>query len=132
MGIVKPRVFIVQENQDANIMLHGIMWLKGCEPHKFSGGKECLEKMSQLEGKVDAVIISGKMASDRNIMMITNIKKINNDTKILVIGDSDSDRTRILGYGADDFAQTPLSPENVADKTFMLISRDTITQNRLS
>ena len=72
------------------------------------------------------------MASDRNIMMITNIKKINNDTKILVIGDSDSDKTRIIGYGADDFAQTSLSPDDVADKTFMLISRDTITQNRLS
>jgi DNA-binding NtrC family response regulator len=132
MGVVKPRIFIVQENEDANIVLHGTMWLKGCEPHKFSNGKECLEKMSQLEGKVDAIIISGNMASDRNIMIITNIKKINNDTKILVIGDNDSDKTRILGYGADEFAQMPLSPENVADKTFMLISRDTIKQNRLT
>ena len=83
-------------------MVHG---LKGCEPHKFSNGEECLKKMSQLEGKVDAIIISGKMASDRNIMIITNIKKINNDTKILVIGDNDSDKTRILGYGADEFAR---------------------------
>ena len=47
-------------------------------------------------------------------------------------GDNDSDKTRILGYGADEFAQMPLSPENVADKTFMLISRDTIKQNRLA
>jgi hypothetical protein len=61
------------------------MWLKGCESHKFSGGKECLEKNEPI---------------GRN--------------------------------GADNFAQTPPSPENVADKTFMLISRDTITQNRLS
>ncbi len=87
--------------------------------------------MSQLEGKVDAIIISGNMASHRNIMIITNIKKINNDTKILVIGDNDSDKTRILGYGTDEFTQMPISPENVADKTFMLISRDTVKQNRL-
>src|SRR5215204_1330201 len=71
MAIAKPRVFIVQENDDANVLLNGLLWLKGCESHKFTEGKECLEKMSQFEGKVDVVIIGDNIASDRNLTLIS-------------------------------------------------------------
>jgi DNA-binding NarL/FixJ family response regulator len=63
-------------------------------------------------------------------MFIVNIKKINPQIKVLVIADEDSDKTRILGYGADEFSLKPISPENIADKLFMLISRDTVIQKR--
>jgi DNA-binding response OmpR family regulator len=130
MTIAKPRVFIVQENEDANLLLNGLLWLKGCESHKFTNGKECLEKISQFEGKVDVVIIGDNIASDRSLTLIINIKKINNNTKVLVIADEDSDKTRILGYGADEFGLKPMSPENIADKVLMLISRETVMENR--
>jgi DNA-binding response OmpR family regulator len=128
--ITKPRVFIVQEHEDANLLLNGLLWLKGCESHKFANGKECLEKMSEFEGKVDVVIIGGNIATDRNLTLIINIKKINNNTKVLVIADEDSDKTRILGYGADEFALKPMNPENIADKVLMLLSRETVMENR--
>ena len=32
MAITKPRVFIIQENDDANLLLNGLLWLKGCDP----------------------------------------------------------------------------------------------------
>jgi DNA-binding response OmpR family regulator len=130
MTIAKPRVFIVQENEDANLLLNGLLWLKGCESHKFIDGKECLEKIRQFEGKVDVVIIGGNIASDRSLTLIINIKKINNNTKVLVIAEEDSDKTRILGYGADEFGLKPMSPENIADKVLMLISRETVMENR--
>ncbi|MGZ5486878.1 MAG: hypothetical protein ACXWFB_13395, partial [Nitrososphaeraceae archaeon] len=84
MAISKPRVFIIQENDDANILLNGLLWLKGCESHKFTNGKECLEKINELKGKFDVVIIGANIASDRNLTLIINIKKINNNTKVLV------------------------------------------------
>ena len=130
MAIAKPRVFIVQENEDANLLLNGLLWLKGCESHKFTNGKECLEKISQFEGKVDVVIIGDNIASDRSLTLIINIKKINSNTKVLVIADEDSDKTRILGYGADEFGLKPMSPENIADKVLMLMSRETVMENR--
>ena len=130
MAISKPRVFIIQENDDANILLNGLLWLKGCESHKFTNGKECLEKIRQFEGNVDVVIIGGNIASDRSLTLIINIKKINNNTKVLVIADEDSDKTRILGYGADEFGLKPMSPENIADKVLMLMSRETVMENR--
>ena len=130
MAISKPRVFIIQENDDANILLNGFLWLKGCESHKFTNGKECLEKINELKGKVDVVILGGNIASDRNLTLIINIKKINNNTKVLVIADEDSDKTRILGYGADEFGLKPMTPENIVDKALMLISREAVTENR--
>ncbi len=129
-NISKPRVFILQENEDANLVLTGMLWLKGCEPFKFTNGKECLEKLNEMEGKVDVVIIGGNIACDRNLMLIINIKKINNNTKVLVIADEDSDKTRILGYGADEFTLKPMSPENVGDKVLMLLSREAVMENR--
>ena len=130
MAIAKPRVFIVQEHEDANLVLNGLLWLKGCESHTFTNGKDCLEKMSQLEGKIDVIVIGGNIASDRNLTLIINIKKINNNTKVLVIADEDSEKTRILGYGADEFSLKPMSPENIADKVLMLISREKVRENR--
>jgi DNA-binding NtrC family response regulator len=130
MAIAKPRVFIVQENDDANVLLNGLLWLKGCESHKFTEGKECLEKIQELEGKVDVVIIGDNIASDRNLTLIINIKKININTKVLVIADEDSNKTRILGYGADEFGLKPMSPENIAEKVLMLMSRETVMENR--
>jgi DNA-binding NtrC family response regulator len=130
MPIPKPRVLIVQENEDANLLLSGMLWLKGCEPFKFTNGKQCIEKLKEMEGKVDVVIIGGSIACDRNLMLIVNIKKINNNIKVLVIAEEDSDKTRILGYGADEFTLKPISPENVGDKVLMLLSREAVMENR--
>jgi DNA-binding response OmpR family regulator len=130
MAIIKPRVFIVQENEDANVVLTGTLWLKGCEPYKFSNGNDCLEKLNEMKGKVDVIIIGGSIACDRNLMLIVNIKKINMNTKVLVIAEEDSEKTRLLGYGADEFSIKPMSPENVADKVLMLLSREAVMENR--
>ena len=130
MALIKPRIFIVQDDDDANTVLSGILWLKGAEAFKVTRPEECIKKIKEVEGKVEVVILGGNMAADRNLMFIVNIKKINPNIKVLVIADEDSDKTRILGYGADEFSLKPISPENVADKLFMLISRDTVMQKR--
>jgi len=130
MALIKPRIFIVQDDDDANTVLSGILWLKGAEAFKVTRTEEGIKKIKEVEGKVEVVIIGGNIAADRNLMFIVNIKKINPQIKVLVIADEDSDKTRILGYGADEFSLKPISPENVADKLFMLISRDTVMEKR--
>lgn len=89
-----------------------------------------MEQINKLDGKVDVIVISSKIALDRNAMLIMNIKKMQLSTKVLVIGDENSDKTRILDYGADEFALKPMSPENTADKVLMLLARDKVAENR--
>ena len=86
--------------------------------YKTKSSADCLEQIQNLELKVDVVITSSEMAPDRNSMLIMNIKKMNLNIKVLVIGDEHSDTTMVLDYGADEFALKPMSPENTAEPRF--------------
>ena len=70
------------------------------------------------------------MALDSRGMLIVKVKKSNIDTKVLVIADEDNEKTKILDYGADEFTLKPISPENVADKLFMLLTREVVSANK--
>jgi DNA-binding NtrC family response regulator len=108
----------------------GILWLKGCNVHKAKTATECLERIKNLVSMVDVVITSSDLATDRESMLIANVKKMDSNIKILVIGDENNDKTRILDYGADEFALKPMSSENTADKVLMLLAHDKVAENR--
>jgi len=130
MELKKPRLILALDNDDASAMMAGVLWMKGCEIHKASTATDCLEEFKKLDSLVDVVIMSAELALDRDAMLIINIKRGNMETKVLAIGDENSDKTRILDYGADEFALKPMSPENVADKILMLLARQTVAENR--
>jgi DNA-binding NarL/FixJ family response regulator len=124
LSFQKPNVFIVyNNNDDINAILAGIFWLKGLEPFKFTNGKECLKRFREMDGNVDAVVINQEIVLDNDLMLIVNIKRINPDTKIFVIAEEESDKTKMYEYGADGVASMPSSPKDVADKLLLLISK---------
>jgi DNA-binding response OmpR family regulator len=111
--------------------LAGLLWLKCYEVYKASTAEDSLSKISELGNqKIDVVIMSHQVALDGRAMLIVNVKRSNTETKILVIPDEDTDKTKILDYGADKFTLKPISPENVADKLFMLLTREVVSDNR--
>ena len=127
MSFQKPNVFIVyNNNDDINAILAGIFWLKGFEPFKFTNGKECLKRFREMDGNVDAVVINQEIVLDNDLMLIVNIKRINPHTKIFVIAEEESDKTKMYEYGADGVASMPLSPKDVSDKLLLLISKGKI------
>ena len=123
MSFQKPIVFIVNNNEDINTLLAGIFWLKGFESSKFTDGKECLKRFRDMDGNVDALVINQEIALDNDLMLILNTKRINPNSKILVIADKESDETKMYEYGADEVALIPLSPIDVTDKLILLISK---------
>ena len=130
MALQQPVLVLALENEDATSAMAGILWLKGCNVYKAKSAAECLEQIKNLESKVDVVIASSEIALDRDSMLIMNVKKMDLNIKILVIGNENSDKTMILDYGADEFALKPMSPENTADKILMLLARDKVAENR--
>jgi DNA-binding NtrC family response regulator len=130
LALQKPTLVLALGNEDASRTLAGILWLKGCSVYKSNSAPDCLGQIKNLDSRVDVVITSSEIALDRSSMLITNIKKVDLNIKILVIGDENSDKTMILNYGADEFALKPLSPENTADKVLMLLARDKVAENR--
>ena len=131
MSFQKPNVFIIyNNNDDINAILAGIFWLKGFEPFKFTNGKECLKRFREMDGNVDAVVINQEIVLDNDLMLIVNIKRINPHTKIFVIAEEESDKTKMYEYGADGVASMPLSPKDVSDKLLLLISKGKLLERQ--
>lgn len=131
MPVDKPRVMIAIEDKDAMASIAGVLWFKGYEVYKSNSAEECMSKINELKDRnMHVVIVSQQLALDNRAMLIINVKRTNIDTKVLVIADEDNEKTKILDYGADEFTLKPISPENVADKLFMLLTRETVSENR--
>ena len=131
MPVDKPRVMIAIEDKDAMASIAGVLWFKGYEVYKSNSAEECMSKINELKDRnMHVVIVSQQVALDDRAMLIDKVKRTNIDTKVLVIADEDNEKTKILDYGADEFTLKPISPENVADKLFMLLTRETVSENK--
>lgn len=131
MPVDKPRVMIAIEDKDAMANIAGLLWFKGYEVYKSNSVEDCLSKINELKDRnMHVVIVSQQVALDSRAMLIVKVKKSNIDTKVLVIADEDNEKTKILDYGADEFTLKPISPENVADKLFMLLTREVVSANK--
>ena len=54
-------------------------------------------------------------------MVIVRVKRINPDIKILAVA-NESEKTRVLDYGADGFTTKPISVETIVDKVSTLLT----------
>ena len=54
-------------------------------------------------------------------MVVSRIKQLNKDIRILVVANNDNPRNIILEYGADDFVIKPVGGETLLSKISMLI-----------
>ena len=82
-----------------------------------------MKRFKEIDGNVNTVVINQEIALDTDLMLIVNIKRINPGTKIFVIAEEESDKTKMYEYGADGVASMPLSPKDVSDKLLLLISK---------
>jgi DNA-binding response OmpR family regulator len=113
---------IVDEDRDVNLVLSGALKLKKFDVHKVYDADECLNKLNELQAKVDVISIDGKIAADRGAMLIVKIGRINSDIKICVVADDETNKTRVLDYGADEFMTKPIGIETIVYKMMMLLT----------
>jgi len=99
---------IVDDDKDVNLILSATLKLKKFDVHKTYSAEECLNKLNELEGKVDVIFVNGKIAEDRGAMLIVKIKRINSDIKVCVVAEDETAKTRVLDYGADEFMTKPI------------------------
>lgn len=69
--------------------------------------------------------MDGKIAVDRAAILNIKVKRINSNIRIMVLAEDENDKTRVLDYGADEFATKPISAETIVDKVSgMLLTRE--------
>jgi len=119
----KLRIIIVDENRDITSILAGTFGLKGYEVYKTYSADECFKKLKELDGKVDIIFIDGKIAADRAAMLIIKVKRISPTLKSMVLAEDETDKTRVLEYGADDFTTKPIGVQTIVDRVYNVLLR---------
>jgi DNA-binding response OmpR family regulator len=113
-----PHVIVCDDDAELNSFIRNFFKLDGYETHQALSAQECIDQLAELGDIIDAIIVNGKIASDRSVMLILNAKRINKNVKIFVLADRglSENKTRIMDYGADEFAVKPLSIESLINK----------------
>ena len=122
MGKQKIRILIADDSKDVNILIAATLELKGYEVYKTYSANECISKLEELEEKVNVLLLNGAIAADRGAMVIVKANRINPDIKILAVADDESEKTRVLDYGADGFTTKPISVETIENKISALLT----------
>jgi CheY-like chemotaxis protein len=117
-----PLLLIVDEDKILVNYLYALFKLSGYEVNMVFSSNECLSLLEQSNpSKIDAALVDGKIAEDRGAMVVSRIKQLNKDIRILVVANNDNPRNIILEYGADDFVIKPVGGETLLSKISMLI-----------
>ena len=113
-----PHVIVCDDDAELNSFIRNFFKLDGYITHQALSAQECIDKLAELGDTIDVIIVDGKIASDRSAMLILNAKRINRNVKVFVLADRglSENKTRIMDYGADEFAVKPLSVESLINK----------------
>jgi DNA-binding response OmpR family regulator len=121
-----PHVIVCDDDPELNSFIRNFFKLDGYETHQALSAQECIDKLAELGDTVDAITVDGKIASDRSVMLILKVKRLNKNVKVFVLADRNlsEEKARIMDYGADEFAVKPLSMESLINKVNMKLLED--------
>jgi DNA-binding response OmpR family regulator len=122
LGKQKIRILIADDNKDVNLLLAATLVLKGYEVYKTYSAEECISKLEEFKDKVNVLLLNGAITADRGATVIVKAKGINPDVKILAVAADESEKTRVLDYGAEGFTTKPISIETIVDKVSALLT----------
>jgi DNA-binding response OmpR family regulator len=62
--------------------------------------------------------VNRTIASDRSVMLILNVRRLNKNVKVFVLADKCllEDKVRMMEYGADESSTKPISMESLINK----------------
>ena len=111
-------LIVCDNDAELNLFIRNFFKLDGYETYQALSAQECIDRLSELGDIIDAIIVDGKIASDRSAMLILNVKRTNKNVKVFVLADRNlsEEKIRIMDYGADEFAVKPLSAESLINK----------------
>ena len=124
MTLQTPRIIVAEDDREVSSLITAIFRLNGYEAFMTFDAEQCLVQLNELEGKADVVYMNGKIAEDKGAMLISKVKQINYNIKIMVVANDESAKNMILQYGADDFIIKPVNVGTIFSKVSMLLFRE--------
>jgi DNA-binding NtrC family response regulator len=71
-----PHVIVCDDDAELNSFMRNHFKLDGYETHQALSAQECIDKLAELGDTIDAITVDGKIASDRSVMLILNVKRV--------------------------------------------------------
>jgi len=123
LDYINGTILIVTDDDDINIVLSGVFALNGFKCFKCNSAEEALKTLDEHIDTVDSMLLDGRIAADRGAMIIVKSKTKKPSVKIVVVASSDTAKTRVLSYGADDFLIKPVSAEVLTNRVITQLAR---------
>ena len=123
MDYSAPTLILSVDFKDANNLLAGVMNLKGFKVSKSKSIDDCLSIISQIDDKIDVVLIDKQRAVENDFYLVNEIKKITPDSMVVVIADNADVDGNLLDKNIDQLVLRPISPENTADTILTMLSK---------
>ncbi len=101
--------FLLDENELFKKLFQNYLELRG---HRVIGGAtdgfECMEKIRSCKTKPDFILINNGFSNEKSIEDLRRISEIEPTSKIIVIGDNDSEAD-LLSAGAKSYIKKPFN-----------------------
>jgi DNA-binding response OmpR family regulator len=123
LDYINGTILIVTDDDDINIVLSGVFALNGFKCFKCHSAEDALKTLDEHIDTVDSMLLDGRIAADRGAMIIVKSKTKKPSVKIVVVASSDTAKTRVLSYGADDFLIKPVSAEVLTNRVITQLAR---------
>ncbi|MFL6478673.1 MAG: hypothetical protein ACJ707_07630, partial [Nitrososphaera sp.] len=82
-----PHVIVCDDDVELNSFIRNYFKLDGYETHQALSAQECIDKLTKLGDTIDAITVDGKIAADRSVMLILNVRRLNKNVKVFVLAD---------------------------------------------
>jgi DNA-binding NtrC family response regulator len=120
----KPQIMIVADSADVASLLAAHVELNGLEPVKANSAQECIDSIESGAWRIKVAVINGNIALERGGLLVSKIKQADPNIGIVVVANEESDRSRLLRLGCEDFTKTPVSVQTIISKVLMLVAKD--------
>ena len=97
MEFAAPKLILSVDFADANNLLAGVMNLKGFKVFKSNSVDDCLSIISQIEDKIDVILIDKQSAVENDFFLVNQIRKTTPDTMIVIIADNAKEDEKLTG-----------------------------------
>lgn len=112
-GSSNNKILIAESDVEVNSYLTAMCRLQGYAIFNAFSPQETLSKLEEIGYMIDVICLDGKIASDKGVLIITRVKKANENIKILVVANDRSSENIVLNFGADIFIVKPVSGETI-------------------
>ncbi|MGL5417075.1 MAG: response regulator transcription factor [Clostridium sp.] len=120
---MKKKIYLVEDERNLSLLLEKYLTVKGYEVTIFDLGMKALEKVNDMP---DLWILDVMLPDVDGYFLIKEIKKVNEEAKVLFMSARNKELDRVLGLelGGEDYISKPFLPRELVIRVNRILKRD--------